>query len=442
MGHEVVKKPDNLSLLLITESLSEHSRQRKLQALGMFCAFSAALWLAAAEAPTKLVSVVVSPFVISFMMVLGAFVSRWSLPALIRGTSDIGADLQQVPHLVVWGVLAGCLWAVGNTLTILAIRDIGLSIAFPLWNSNSLVGILWGILFFKELHRADWLRWVGVVGGAFVLFGGAILLSLASTSQAAHGRAIRGVVAALGAGIVLGSMYIPYRKAYITGMNPLTFITFFTVGELATMTVLAISFLGGSQIFWHELVKSREVLFWPLLGGFMWVVGDLFQNYGAKYVGISRGIPLSNTNQLWGLLWGILVFGELHGLTHAVYVQVIGGSLLMGVGAVAIAFSSATEGEYSSWKEAAQRESDLYNIEPAYVAARMEGKEINAKNHARTLIDWLLIGGATLIFAAFGLMASIPEMEIHWGWLAALTSAMLLVLVAGGVALWRITRFN
>jgi drug/metabolite transporter (DMT)-like permease len=389
-----------------------------------------------------LVAVAVSPFVISFMMVLGAFVSRWSLPALIRGTSDIGADLRQVPHLVVWGVLAGCLWAVGNTLTILAIRDIGLSIAFPLWNSNSLVGILWGILFFKELHRAGWLRWVGVVGGAFVLFGGAILLSLASTSQAAHGHAMRGVVAAIGAGIVLGSMYIPYRKAYITGMNPLTFITFFTVGELATMTVLAVSFSGGSKAFWHELVKSQGALFWPLLGGFMWVVGDLFQNYAAKYVGISRGIPLSNTNQLWGLLWGILVFGELHGLARGVYAQVIGGSLLMAAGAVAIAFSSATEGEYGSWKEAAQRESDLYNIEPAYVAARMEGKETNAKNHARTLIDWLLIAGATLIFAAFALMASIPEMEIHWGWLAALTSAMLLVVVAGGVALWRITRFN
>ena len=268
------------------------------------------------------------------------------------------------------------------------------------------------------------------------------MLSLASTSQAPHGHAMRGVVAAIGAGIVLGSMYIPYRKAYITGMNPLTFITFFTVGELATMTVLAVSFSGGSKAFWHELVKSQEALFWPLLGGFMWVVGDLFQNYAAKYVGISRGIPLSNTNQLWGLLWGILVFGELHGLTRALYAQVIGGSLLMAAGAVAIAFSSATEGEYGSWKEAAQRESDLYNIEPAYVAARMEGKETNPKNHARTLIDWLLIAGTTLIFAAFALMASIPEMEIHLGWLAALTSAMLLVLVAGGVALWRITRFN
>ena len=115
------------------------------------------MWLAAAEAPTKLVSVKVSPFLISFMMVLGAFISRWSVPALIRGTSDIGLDLKQAPHLVVWGVLAGCLWAVGNTLTIFGVRDIGLSVAFPLWNANSLVGILWGILFFKELHRAGWL---------------------------------------------------------------------------------------------------------------------------------------------------------------------------------------------------------------------------------------------------------------------------------------------
>ena len=427
---------------LISESLSERSRQRQLQALGVICGLSAGLWLAAAEAPTELVNIAVSPFIISFMMVLGTFVSRWSLPALVRGTSDLGADLRQVPHLVVWGVLAGCLWAVANTLSILAIRDIGLSIAFPLQNSNSLVGIVWGILLFKELHRAGWLRWVGVLGGALVLFGGAVMLSLASTSQAHNGHALRGVVTALGAGIVFGSMYIPYRKAYITGMNPFSFVAIFTLGEMVTMTTLTITFTGGLHPFWHELVRSRSIAFWPLAGGFMWVVGDLFQNYGAKYVGISRAIPLSNTCQLWALLWGVLVFGELHGLGRGIYVRVAGGSLLMAAGAVAIAFSTATQGEYSSWKEAAQRESDLYSIEPAYVAARMEGKEINARRHGRSLVDLLLIGMAIITFIGFGLMASIPAMEIHWGWLAALTSAMLLVLVAGGFALWKTTHFN
>ena len=43
------------------------------------------------------------------------------------------------------------------------------------------------------------------------------------------------------------------------------------------------------------------------------MIGDLFQQFAAKYIGIGRGIPLSNTNQLWGLAWGALVFGELAG---------------------------------------------------------------------------------------------------------------------------------
>ena len=426
----------------ITETSTAYSRQRKLHRLGIFCGVSAALWLAGAEAPTKLVTVSVSPLVISFMMVLGAFVSRWSLPAVIRGTGDIFTDTRHVPHLVLWGVMAGCLWAIGNTLTIFAVRDIGLSLAFPLWNSNSLIGIIWGTLLFKELHRATWFRKMGVIGGALVIFVGAIFISAASTSQTAHGNAARGIAAALGAGLMFGSMYIPYRKAYITGMNPLTFLTFFTFGEMTTVTVIAILFLGGTASFWHELAANRSILFWPLLGGFMWVVGDLLQNYAAKYVGISRGIPLSNTNQLWGLLWALLVFRELHGLSGNVYAEVIAGSLLMAAGAVAIALSSASENEYSSWKEAADRETKLYAIDPEYVMTRMEGHDLDSTGTGRTWVDWLLIAGASLIFVLLGAMARVPQMEIQMGWLVALTLAMLLVLVAAGLALWRITKFT
>jgi glucose uptake protein GlcU len=422
---------------------TDPSRQRTLHRLGIFCGASAALWLAGAEAPTKLVSVSVSPLVISFMMVFGAFISRWSLPAVIRGTSDTWADVKHVPHLVVWGVMAGCLWAIGNTLTIFAVRDIGLSLAFPLWNSNSLVGILWGILLFKELHRAAWSRKLGVIGGGLIIFAGAVLLSSASGSGGAHGSASRGIAAALGAGLMFGSMYIPYRKAYITGMNPLTFLTLFTFGEITMVTLLAIVLLGGVGIFWQQLVSNREILFWPLLGGFMWVVGDLFQNYATKYVGISRGIPLSNTNQLWGLLWAILVFRELHGLSGAVYGEVIGGSVLMAAGAVAIACSSTSASEYSSWKEAARRETELYDINPEYVLTRMEGRDVNPKPARRTWLDWLLIAGATAVFAGLGQMARVPAaMEIQEGWLVALSLSMLVILFAAGIALWRVTRFS
>jgi hypothetical protein len=121
---------------------------------------------------------------------------------------------------------------------------------------------------------------------------------------------------------------------------------------------------------------------------------------------------------------------------------VAGGSLLMAAGALAIAFSSATSDEYTSWKEAAKRESDLYGIEPSYVLAHMEGSNEDLTRARRTWADWLLIAIATSIFIVFGAIARVPHMDLQWGWLITLTVAMLLVLVAAGVLLWRITRFD
>jgi glucose uptake protein GlcU len=68
---------------------------------------------------------------------------------------------------------------------------------------------------------------------------------------------------------------------------------------------------GGTKAASFTRRRVKHLLFWLFLGGFVWVIGDLFQQFATKYLGIGRGIPLSNTNQLWGLAWGALVFGEL-----------------------------------------------------------------------------------------------------------------------------------
>jgi drug/metabolite transporter (DMT)-like permease len=417
-------------------------RQRTLQFLGILCGFTAGAWLGVAEAPTKLVTIGLSPIVISLIMVVGVFLARWTLPALVLGTSSVWADVQRAPHLIIWALLAGCLWAVANTLTIFAIRDIGLSIAFPLWNCNSLLGIFWGFLFFNELRQAGWRRWAGVLGGAIVMSLGATILAIASAGQSSSGHSMSGVWAALGAGILWGTMYIPYRKAYLTGMNPLSFVTFFTVGELGMMSALAFTYIGIAPL-WHELVRASNVMFWLMLGGFIWVIGDLFQQYAAKYVGISRGIPLSNTNQLWGLFWGIMVFGELQGKAQATYAEVIGGSLLMMLGVSAISFSSAAGKEQQHWKEAAQRESDRYGVAEEFVAARFEGRQtIGETAPRRSAIDWLLVAVATAILIGFGLITRVPQFSFRWGPALVLTIASLSLLYICGRKLWRTTGFR
>ena len=365
-----------------------------LHKLGVFCGLSAAVWLGSAEAPTKLVNEGFSPFLISMGMVMGAFVARWTIPTLLKGTGFVFRDLREKPHLIVWALVGGMLWAVANTLTIFAVRNVGLAIAFPLWNTNSLVGLFWGWLLFKELRGSRTKDWAKVIGGAAAIVVGAAVLAVATAQQIAGtpGKAAIGIIAALGAGVLLGTMYIPYRKAYISGMNPLSFVTIFTFGELGTMTALGWIFDGGAGPLFAELHRARPMLFWPFLGGFCWVIGDLFQQYAAKYIGIGRGIPLSNTNQLWGLAWGALVFGEFVGLTTGGRLLILTGSSIMIAGAVSISMAAPPPAEMESWNAAMHRECDRYGLDTENVAAVVAGNDPLAdRKHPRRWWEVLIM---------------------------------------------------
>src|SRR5215469_6627641 len=155
-----------MAVITAGEPTTDAQAVRQLHAVGVWSGLSAGVWLGAAEAPTKLVVAGLSPVLVSLCMVLGVFLGRWSIPAVVRGMGYVRADVRQAPHLIVWGILGGCLWAVANTLTVFAIRDVGLSVAFPLWNMNSLIGLLWGVVFFNELRGTAHARRLAVIGGA------------------------------------------------------------------------------------------------------------------------------------------------------------------------------------------------------------------------------------------------------------------------------------
>lgn len=416
-----------------------------LHALGVICGLTAGAWLGAAEAPTKLVMTGISPFVISLGMVAGVFVARWTLPVAIKGTSYVWMDLKGKPHLAVWAVLAGMLWAVANTLTVFAIRNVGLSVAFPLWNTNSLVGLFWGWLLFRELRDAGRAAWMKVLGGAAAIVAGAMLLAWATSHQPPHPEhsAAMGVAAALMAGLLWGTMYIPYRKAYISGMNPLSFVTVFTFGELATCVVLAMLFHGGWQPMLAELGRVRPAMFWLFLGGFCWVLGDLFQQYAAKYIGIGRGIPLSNTNQLWGLAWGALVFGEFAGLGATARALIISGSAVMIAGAVAISVAVAPEAERHSWRRAMRRECERYRLKEAEVEDALAGGDPLAETApARRWWEFAVVALAVGVFVWLGWHAERQPLHVDLFWLGVLSAMSVAALLAGGWMLWRRTRFS
>ena len=57
-------------------------------------------------------------------------------------------------------------------------------------------------------------------------------------------------------------------------------------------------------------------------------------------------------------------------------------------------------------------------------------------------MDWLVVVAATAILIAFAAMAEAPRIALRWEWAAALTGAMLAILVGSGLTLWRTTRFS
>jgi glucose uptake protein GlcU len=414
-----------------------------LHGLGVVCGLSAGVWLGAAEAPTKLVNAGFSPFAISLCMVAGVFTARWTFPTLLKGTGYVFEDLAERKHLIVWALLAGALWAVANTLTVFAIRDVGLAVAFPMWNANALIGLFWGRVLFRELEGASGRNIAKVVLGSIAIVIAAVMLGFSTIHGGAIGNhAFRGIVAALGASLMWGTMYVPYRKAYLSGMNPLSFVTVFTVGELGMVLALTLALDGGLHSSAFQLFRVPGVLFWLFLGGFVWVIGDLFQQFAAKYLGIGRGIPLSNTNQLWGLAWGALVFGELAKADRQHRWMVIGGSVIMILGALAISTAVASEKEGSSTNEAVLRECRRYGLDYQRTMMAQAGDEFGGRDERRRWWDYLIVLTATAVFVTLGLRAVVPPLTMDLRWVVILSVVLIASLMVGGWSLWRRTRFN
>jgi len=418
------------------------STRLSLHGLGVICGLTAGVWLGAAEAPTKLVNAGYSPYAISLCMVAGVFTARWTFPTLLKGTSYVFADIAEKKHLIVWALLAGALWAVANTLTVFAIRDVGLAIAFPMWNANSLIGLFWGRVLFQELKGASGKNIGKVVLGAIGIVIAAVMLGFSTIHGGGVGsHAFRGITAALGASLMWGTMYVPYRKAYLSGMNPLSFVTAFTVGELGTVLALTLALDGGFHSAAFQLLRTPGVVFWLFLGGFVWVIGDLFQQFAAKYLGIGRGIPLSNTNQLWGLAWGALVFGELTSADRQHKLLVMGGSLMMILGALAISTAVASAKEHSSTNEVVLRECNRYGLNYHRTIMAQAGDEFGGREERRRWWDYAIVLTASGVFVWLGVHAVVPPMAMNIRWIAVLAVLLVVSLGIGGWSLWRRTKF-
>jgi len=78
---------------------------------------------------------------------------------------------------IVAGLMTGGLFNLGSLCALIAVGLLGISLAFPLTQTATLLAVSWGILYFKEVAKKQGI--VRVVAGAIAILSGAILLTFA-----------------------------------------------------------------------------------------------------------------------------------------------------------------------------------------------------------------------------------------------------------------------
>jgi len=132
-----------------------------------------------------------------------------------------------------------------------------------------------------------------------------------------------------------------------------------------------------------------------MLGGFIWVSGisssstPQIRRYQPRHFRFQT--PINS-----GLLWGVLVFGELHRPSATTYAQSHRRSLLMILGVAAISLSSASPKESAQWRCRRAPRIDRYGLSPDFVElAWMVASPWAAAAPSRGLFDWLFVALAT-----------------------------------------------
>jgi hypothetical protein len=137
----------------------------------------------------------------------------------------------------------------------------------------------------------------------------------------------------------------------------------------------------------------------------------------------------------------VLVFGELGHMAGVGQALIIGGSLIMIAGAIAISLAEAPADEQREWRIAMERECERYGLDRERVAAALMGAD-PVSGTRRRWWEMLIVAAAVAIFIWLAMHAERPEIAVAMPWLLALTAASLVMLVGGGILLWRRTRFS
>lgn len=227
--------------------------------------------------------------------------------------------------------LGGLVWAVSGYLAFSAARILGLARAFGIWSPlNAVTAMLWGILLFGEFHQSSAVT-IGLLLLALVIIIAGILMIIFAKGSGINSvlsASFRfGLIAAIGAGVLWGSYFIPVR---LSGVSPWVGAFPLAIGIFTGSAILA-AFTRQSL----RLASASDTLR-TLLTGLMWGIGNYAMLLLVEQLGAGRGYTISQLGVVVNSLMGVFVFKDPQPGTRAAAFTIIGcivatgGAILLG----------------------------------------------------------------------------------------------------------------
>ena len=267
-------------------------------------------------------------------------------------------DLQQAGmESILYAMLGGLLWNMGNLLMVAAISVAGMSVAFPI--GGGLAWVLGIILNYINVSMKGeipsskpTLLWIGVaVIVAAIFLSGKSYKNLTKSTKKAS---VKGILLSVLAGtfiafffpVVVNSMDGAFVAGGKGSLTPYSSVFFMAIGILISTLFLNPIFMrkpveGPPVKMKAYFTGSTQTHLTGMLGGAIWMLGTIFSYMAVGAANPAIAYALSNAAPVIAILWGVLVWKEFSAAPRGTNVLLVAMFIAYLIGLIFITLSNA-----------------------------------------------------------------------------------------------------
>jgi glucose uptake protein GlcU len=292
----------------------------QLTTIGFIGGLTAGLFFGLYPIPRRYVKFGINDYMIS--MSLG--VLFFSIMAAIIGKIPVFA-LSLNQWLI--GILAGICWCLGTILYVYSVDCIGIGRSTPIKNLTAILGIIFGLIIFKEYQTLNLTKTISlVIGTGLLIYSGKILGVIQGQENIARASCpvniivpdffhknrknalTAGWILALGAALMYAIFSVPVRILSDSTNTVYQFLPAVAIGALTISLIL--DKLFTSRHTWRKISFKGHLL--ALSSGGLWSIAFIGLATGLKYLGVSIGWPLANSSTVFSVIYAVFIAQEIN----------------------------------------------------------------------------------------------------------------------------------